>query len=143
VDLSGARAAIELLMENATVEVVRDPEGRLDDTWHEELGEYVTQPGDLVVIYTGPGYVADVAAAADTTDQGQATRGKRVASLPYDVPEIPENSKLTVLTNPDPELVGQEFRVTGVVKDTLHIERTLVLERAFNQVRGSWTPTST
>jgi hypothetical protein len=129
-DLTGARAAVERLMDD-TCTISSDPEYTADDTLDEETGELLRPAPDAATVYDGPCLVSAERITPSSSAEGGTTIETRVyhGLLPWNAPVPVVGSLLTVTSSRrDPELVGKVFIVRGVAFKTKLVSRRLALE---------------
>ena len=128
IDLSFAQRQIEALMDD-TCRIEYDA-GTADDAFDEASGKHVPADPDISEIYEGKCKITAAGGTQHIEEGGAhpATTAYR-GSIPVDAPPVPLGALLTVLTSlRDPQLVGRQFRVRGVVASTMLVQRRLQLE---------------
>lgn len=127
-----------------TCTIIRDSQGTADDVLNTVTGSLVPPAPDTVTVYDGAtlgdagrelGGRCKVSAADPATDvrrQGGVDIFETAynGSVPWDAPMPAIGDVLTITSSRrDPELVGQEFRVTAVGVSTFLISRRLRLDK--------------
>lgn len=129
-DLSLARTIAEEHMIDRC-QVIRDPEGTLDDDIDPVTREHVHNPGDETTIYEGPCLAAKTDQQSRTAEGGQTMfRRQWRIRFPISVPRLLAGDIVVMVPSEDPrsnpDLVDQRFKIVEVD------------DRSFRSSRMAW-----